>query len=66
VSKYHYKGNGKGLLVMSDDGKRLDVGPLAKLSCSVKDCPNESARLVRTGLSTWRTLCAEHSHEVDG
>ena len=65
MSRFHYRGTGKGLLVIGDDGQKLDVGPLAKLECSVPDCEGVAARLVRTGPSTWRTLCDAHKHEVD-
>lgn len=64
MSRFHYRPS-KGLLVISDDKQRLEVGPLAILMCSWRDCTNVPAHLVRTGLSTWQTLCTEHHHEVD-
>ena len=60
---HHYRGKGKGVLVLGDSGGRLDVGPLAKLECSVPDCKHKAASLVRMGPKRWRTLCEEHLHE---
>ena len=63
MRRFHYQGNGKGLLVVSDDGGKLDVGPLAKLECSFGNCSAPGVRLVRTGPTEWSTRCEAHVAE---
>lgn len=63
--RYKHTIGSNGLLVLSDDGARLEVGPIAKLECSCRDCEGHAAKMVRTGVSTWRTLCDAHAHETD-
>jgi hypothetical protein len=63
ICRYCYELKRKRVLVVGDDGQRLEASPLAKLSCSIQDCDDEAANLVRMSATTWSTRCSRHTPE---